>query len=253
MAIALVSNAIVTGGASGGTTSAINTTGATLLVAFISSFTDSAVTVSDSKGNTWVGLTVQTAVQPHARIYYAVNPTVGTGHTFTCSGSSIYSAACFAAFSGVVTTSPFDVQNGQSGGAQSNTTARPGNMTPSVDGELVIVGVSMASTETVTAPSGFAITNQVAYSGGVNFGGAMAYAVQTTATTTNPLFTGFGADTAGGVVGATFKPAAGGATVQATASAAFGALTGTATATVTPAAPTASPVIFAPRPILIRR
>jgi hypothetical protein len=241
MAITLVSNAVVGGGASGGTTGAINTTGASLLVALISSNNDADVTVSDSKGNTWVGLTVQAIGAPHTRIYYVVNPTVGTGHTFTSSGSNIYTAACFAAFSGVKTTSPFDQENGQWGGGQDNSNARPGSITPSENNELIIAGFGLAGPETLTIGGGYSITDQLAYSGGVNYGGAMAYLVQTTATATNQLWGGIGSTVAGGVVVASFKVGAGDATATPATVAltlAQPAVTGRANSTASPATAT---------------
>ena len=63
--------------------SAINTTGANLLIMTTVHNDASAETVSDSLGNTWTALTPKNqfaAVQ--TTIYYAKNPTVGSSQTF---------------------------------------------------------------------------------------------------------------------------------------------------------------------------
>ena len=108
MAFALIAS--VSTGA--GTTAAIDTTGANLIVVVIAvasintEFTESknafgayteAITNSDADGNT-------------VRVFYIFNPTVGSGHTF--SNAFDWQAIAVAAYSGAA-TSPLD----QSGGA----------------------------------------------------------------------------------------------------------------------------------------
>jgi hypothetical protein len=51
------------------------------------------------------------------RLYYAANPTVGSGHTFSYTGASNFSSIFVAAFSGVATSSPFDKENGATSSA----------------------------------------------------------------------------------------------------------------------------------------
>src|SRR5271163_3787727 len=117
---------------------AINTTGANLLVMSTVQNGSGGMTVSDSKGNTWVALTPQSQFSSdEACIFYVVNPTVGTGHTFqsnfpnsaTSSGGLIVTA-----WSGADTTSPFDVQNGT---GYFSSTAQPGSVSPNANNELV--------------------------------------------------------------------------------------------------------------------
>lgn len=206
MTIALVANAAVAG-ANGGTTGAINTTGATLLVVAISESAGGQVTVSDNKSNTWTVLTGQDGSQPDSRIYYVANPTVGAGHTFTSTGGSTFSVLSVAAFSGVVTTLPFDQQNGSSAAPYSNTTAKPGSITPTQDNEVVVCGFGTVSDPgTLTIDSGFAITNQTPFTGGTNYGGALAYLIQSTAAAVNPEW-GFTGTVNGSIVIASFKAA----------------------------------------------
>src|SRR5688572_5662429 len=77
------------------TTTAVDTTGATLLVLACTWFNGTTVnpTVSDSKGNTWTGLTQQNnETATSIRIWYvnSATPTVGSGHTFQIDGTEIY-------------------------------------------------------------------------------------------------------------------------------------------------------------------
>jgi hypothetical protein len=80
------------GSASGGTTPSINTTTANLIVAEVSSYYPVGEPVlSDSKGNTWIALTrhYDLGLISSNRLYYCINPTVGSGHTFTLTGSFV--------------------------------------------------------------------------------------------------------------------------------------------------------------------
>lgn len=203
MAIALVSSAnTIT------TSSAIDTTGATLLVALISKYdAQSSTPPTDSKSNTWTALTSYWAGalnETECRLYYVANPTVGTGHTFTCPSGN-QPALVVAAFSGVSTVSPVDQQNGF--GPANASTIQPGSVTPAEDDELVVSGCAQYSSASMSA-SGMTVANTVPDNGGVNIGTAMAYVVQTTATAINPTWsTGFSRCKA---VIASFKAAAGG-------------------------------------------
>ena len=112
---------VVSGGAQGSgpvssvTTAGLNTTGASLLVvtyARDSLFAAAATPISDSNSNTW---TAATAEQGNAmatgfcRQFYAKNPTVGAGHTFTftLTGAGFPSIGV-SAFSSADTTAPLD-------------------------------------------------------------------------------------------------------------------------------------------------
>src|SRR5258708_3690000 len=108
MAISLVISSAVAGGANGGTTAAVDTSGANLLVAYV--ITQGAVTVSDSKSNTWSALTNSVNGFLNGQFFYAKGATTGTGHTFTVSGSSSVSVIQVNAYSGADTVSPFDQQ-----------------------------------------------------------------------------------------------------------------------------------------------
>jgi hypothetical protein len=127
------------------TTSAIDTTGADLLIAVGCSFSHLGP-FSDSKGNTWHALTSQQSGPPGVgAIAYAWNATVGSGHTFSYgldrSSGDGFNGLAVAAFYGSQTSSdPFDVQNGSSTGSASSLAT--GSVTPGVNNELLIFGAT---------------------------------------------------------------------------------------------------------------
>lgn len=180
MAIALVNSVgYIPAGADGGTSGAIDTTGATLLVAAVTYWVEPSR--SDSKGNTWVAVTAsEYGYDPKVRFYYVKNPTVGSGHTFTLGGSGSYSLLGFAAFSGTDTSANVDQQNGATG-------TQPGSITPTADNELIVCMIgSYAASRTID--SGFTEICDLAGGGGPGYGMCLAYKVQTTATAVNPTW-----------------------------------------------------------------
>lgn len=211
MAIAVVTSTTIPGGANGGTSSSIDTTGVTLIVIAISRYTaGGALTVSDSKGNTWTALTEKasgSAVFCASRLYYCASPTVGSGHTFTNGGTGIYAAGVVIALSGTHASSPFDQQSG-SYMAGSGSSILPGSVTPTEDNEIVITGVAENGTPGTRAINGgFTIQGNVNHSGGVNYGVALAYLIQTTAAAANPTWSGLNAAGQHASTIATFKVA----------------------------------------------
>src|SRR3990167_999594 len=188
MAISLVASA-EGGGLSTATTSAIDTTGATLLIIVCTrDVTSSAVAPTDNKGNTWTQLTAQTIADNNALSIWYVNsntPTVGSGHTFDYSASVEFNELAVFTFSGSV-ASPFDVQNGATV-AGSSTTIQPGSITPSEDNTVVISGASgpFGSNEWSVDGEFNAITmgDYTAWTLGA------AYLIQTSAAAANPTWT----------------------------------------------------------------
>ena len=206
MAIAYVAG-VSSGTNSGGTTSAgVDTTGADLLVMVVCYFSGAAApTVSDSKGNTWTALTAVQSTGGGAnnktQIYYAKNPTVGSGHTFTASGASSFASLTAAAYSGCDTAAPFDQQNGTADSTQ------PGSVTPTQDNELVVTGLGGDVATYTSVNGGFTLRNSVGVSAGNYFGTGLADLVQTTAAAANPTWTVNSVTNSGNVI-ATFKAAA---------------------------------------------
>lgn len=178
------------------TTGAIDTTGADLLIAYVSERESVGDTVlSDSKGNTWAALTEQKDVATASLrgvMYYCKSPTVGAGHTFTVtdsSGGGVASVAV-AAFSGSHLTAPLDQQNGKVDidAGLANTT---NGVTPSENNELTISGLAFSPNSATiavnTGEAGWTITNQVDCT--VNHKGvALAYKIQGALAATDPTW-----------------------------------------------------------------
>lgn len=169
---------------SAGTTGSIDTTGADLIV--IGKIYDggSAFVLSDSKTNTWTTLTISNDGADTTRtvLFYSVDPTVGTGHTFSLSGAG-YGAIFVSAWSGVV-AAPFDQENGA--GTTSGTSLSTGSITPSENNCLLIALLGLGGNgNTPVQDTGWTLLLSENGTSGVTYGGAMAYQIQTTATARN--------------------------------------------------------------------
>jgi len=182
MAIAYVTGVTANLGVNGGTTSSVDSTGGNLIVVAVASYEPStAPTVSDSKGNTYNALTAQIVSGLHRiQLFYAEGATVGSGHTFTVTGSTSYASISVNVFSGAKASSAFDQQNG-AGSAPSALSINGGFSTPAV----------------------------VYFAGGSAYGVGSAYLIQTTATAANPAWSWTGGSNETAAI-ATFKAAAAG-------------------------------------------
>jgi hypothetical protein len=215
MPAALVSHAIANG-VNGATTSGIDTTGATLLVLGVSDFTGGpGVTISDSKGNTWTALTAfsNSAGAMRVRIYYAWNPSVGTGHTFTSAGTGVYTAIAASAFSGIETGSdPYqgDVTGISDFGPDSIPMSAGSLAVAASDLAITVEGTPFGASTTVwTIDAGYTITDQY-HQSGVTEGVGLAYYIDSgSGATKNP---GWDPDivVSAAATHATFQAAAGG-------------------------------------------
>jgi hypothetical protein len=147
-------------------------------------------TFSDSAGNIWSQLTAETSSEGGftARLYYCVNPITSASHTVTVVGLG-YPVVCFAAFSGTI-SSLVDQQNGAVDNGSAVITLQPGSITPSINGELVLVGLGCGGgPATYSIDSGFAITDQFPWLAGTHYGAALAFQVQAVAAPVNPTWT----------------------------------------------------------------
>lgn len=177
------------------TTSALNFTGATGLVACVSELGDGSsggtTTVTDSSSNTWTSLTAHanaTDGMNQMRMWYVQAPTVTGSQTVTATSSvGSYPSIAVVGLNGAHLSSFFDQQNGNA--ATIVTSHQPGSVTPSTSNEVVIECLSWAqSGTTVAIDGGFTIQDQLDLSGFVNYGIALATLVQTTATAANPTW-----------------------------------------------------------------
>lgn len=199
MSIALVAH--VSGNGSAFTTASIDTTGANFLIASQSGFSGLG-TVSDSKSNTWTALTSHGS-SSFQRLYYAKNAIVGSGHTFTVTGGSSGSLEV-AAFSGLDTTSPFDVEAGTlatSGAAQA------GSVTPAAANSLVIAGVAYQNNGVSLSGIDLSFTITDTEPGAGVIRGSLAYLIETSIAAKNPTWT-FSGSNAWAATNAVFKAGA---------------------------------------------
>lgn len=199
------------------TTSAINTTGATLLVVCSSDYqhASNTDTITDSKGNTWVPIANSVNGNHSCCIWYCATPTVGTSHTF--SGTGGYCSIFVSAWAGSATSG---VLGFHSEGNATGTTVQPGSLTPTNNGSLIITVLSDNNSTTATISSGLTILDQNI---STSFEGkADAYLIQSTAAAINPTWT-TGSDTLACAM-AVFNP--GGSTINVTLTATMSSWTG---------------------------
>jgi len=192
-------------GANTVTTSAIDTTGATLIVIEVAADVGAGCTstLSDSKSNSYTRLHTQGGISfpNNGGLYYVVSPTVGSGHTFTygCASGGSAPSIAVVAFSGATT---FDTQNWGHGSTTSTTTVQPGSVTASVSNELAITGYA-ATSSVSSIDSSFTITDSVGFLGGNHY--AVAIAWRTVTGSINPTWTA-GSNCDLGASIATFAP-----------------------------------------------
>lgn len=191
-------------------TAARDSTSCDLLIVSLTSFQSNIATLSDSKGNTWTGLTAQTySGGVYQRIYYCQPDAshIAASHTFTETAvGNFYGTLNVLGFSGSL-ASAFDLENGTSGTGFSTGNTKPGSIAILTDNELVICGISFDSSQSLSIDSGFTISDQANYSGGNNFGGGAAYKIQTAHASENPSWTVSGTIGAGIAI-ASFKSSA---------------------------------------------
>jgi hypothetical protein len=175
-------------------TTAIDTSGANLIVVMAAVDGGAgAITISDSKLNSWSSLTSQSSIPtPVGQIFYSnttANPTVGTAHVFTLTSTSSFPAIIVGAFSNAV-TAPFDVQAGDKAASiNPNGTS----VTPGSNNELVISGYAVGNTsggsDYSSITGGFTLVDHIAFLPGTGYGAAMAFLKQGTLAAANPTWT----------------------------------------------------------------
>ncbi len=181
-------------GAGGGTTTAIDTTGANFLYVTVANYVGTA-NASDNKGNSFTALATYGGATGGGHgmgngfitSFYSTPSSVGSGHTFT--STSAYVTICVEAWSGMATSSVFD--SGTDNGADSvtGTTAQPGSISPSSGGRVVFTSVSNYS-DAVTASigNGYSLGDHVTASPSA-FGLAIGYLTTYSGGGTNPAWT----------------------------------------------------------------
>ena len=177
-------------GLNGGTSGAIDSTGADLIVLVVAADAGgipAATDISDSKGNSYTLIGGATSTNTNLQMFYCAAPTVGAAHTFTVTKTGSAAAISIQAWSGAhavpLDTSNFAFNN-------SSATLQPGSTTPAGDDGLFVGGWTANGAAVLTGvDSSFAIDNQQAFVGGTSYPVASAYKVQTTGGAENPTFT----------------------------------------------------------------
>lgn len=181
------------GGAAGGvTTDGVNTTGANLIVvnvAFYPAETGNP-TLTDSKSNTWTALTPHTTANGFYRqkLYYCYSPSVGASHTFTLSGTNIFSSLNMCAFS-VGGSSTVGSETGNSSNSASSLAC--GSLTPDQNDCLLIAAMNSGDTAgAVSIDLSYTIPSPGTIDGaaGSYQGSSIAYLFLGTAAAKNPTF-----------------------------------------------------------------
>jgi len=176
----------------GFTVSAINTAGATFIAIVLGSYS-AHPTPTDSKGNTY-SLAVNLSSgdggsEGNSRqisIFYCAAPTVGSGHTFTLTGTGTYAVMAVYAFSGGA--GGILDQTNSSVDTNTTTTRQPGSITPSTANQLLISGIEFRTGSNAAIDSGFATPLKSATTAN-SVGTAGSYFVQGSAAAINPTWT----------------------------------------------------------------
>lgn len=198
-------NITVTSGNSGGTSPAFDGTGADLIIVTYAADNLSGVTVSDSQGNTY-------ASDAHVsdgsgfsdtHIFSKNAPSVSNSMTVTLGGGAHNQAGCILVFKRATTKD----QVSAGGSNSSASTIQGGSITPGSNFEIVIASVCQAQFPGLvfSINQGFIIPQQVAASASHNYGNAVAYLIQTTATAQNPTWTATGTTQAMGAINVSYN------------------------------------------------
>jgi hypothetical protein len=183
------------------TTTAVDCTGADLIVAEVSQ-AFAGGTFSDSSSNVWQQIGPVVSGQVFATLFFCLGPTTSATQTFSFSGS--FYAINVTAWSGSAGSGSYDQTANATG--VSATSQAAGSITPSVGNSLIIAGLGTDAATSATAISTGTIQENTLFSGGVNEGGAIASFVQSVAAAINPSWSWTGASDAVAIV-ASFAPA----------------------------------------------
>ncbi len=218
-AIAIIAHHTYALGASGGTTSSLDITGATNISIGVCMYTAAGTkppTVTDSKGDTLNARTAQDSSEPYIRIYdYDFGSALGstTNYTVTVTSSSSFSSVGIIAWAGGKASASFDLQAGgiqnSSGGTSVQDSA---SVTPSEANEILVSFLCYSASNTPTIDSSFTTpgaNDRANYSAGANEGIIQSWQIQTTATARQPTWS-WTSNQRGVTALATYKQAASG-------------------------------------------
>ena len=167
------------------TTTAIDTTGASMIAICATGASSNASAPSDSASNTWLLANTQNEDGDlRVNLWYAIGPATSATHTFTFKGQS--PAGAVMAFSNVASGPDKQSQSVRGWGAPLTS----GPVTPTNANELVLSCMSFFTAIAPPTVSPLTLVDELPYRGGYNgsLGTASAYMVQTTARAVNPTW-----------------------------------------------------------------
>lgn len=185
-------SAASTGASTGATTSGVTTSGNFIVgvVAYYSA--GSGLTITDNKGNgTPTFLTTYgSGSNQLIKLFYWQNATTGSGHTFSCAGTTVYCSIAILDFSGVATSSAFNAGTDKgNNSALSASTVQPGSITPPGGAQLIVTAAS-AYTGGLgdSVDSSVSLFEEVAGASGLAWNVAIGAKSQATGTAINPTW-----------------------------------------------------------------
>ncbi len=188
MTISLVSSTVTPSANGNNATATLNSSGADFIVVCVSWATGGTTpTLVDGNSNTWTPLAnAQVVDYLSMRMFYCFAPTVGSGHTFTVSGTGSAPTVAVLALTGVT---PAGTLGCLTGASVLNDTSLTGAQ---LFGSVCITGlVTIGTSHTITAGWSKATTD---FNTGVNVGGGIGWKIQSPASVQTPAWswTGIG-------------------------------------------------------------
>ena len=178
-------------GQSSPTTVAADCTGANLIVINTASYAGGLPAPTDSSSNSYTASTCSSVGTGPGQgcVYWKYAPTVTNSMTFSVAQASVFASIEFIGFSGTAGSS-ID-QDSNTTLVTSSTTCQPASITPSTTNQVVVA--SLAANELTggvnSINSGFTISDQDAGVAGTNYGGALAYIIETSIVAKQPTWT----------------------------------------------------------------
>lgn len=203
MAIGIVATQSGVFGSGGGTTTAIDTTGATGLIIGLWWNRSSPFNgrLSDSKANAFSSTTLQHSGAGNVQLFYVAAPTVGSGHTFTTLEN--FAGIGILALNG--TANPISDKQSGAVSVTGFGNLQPGSITPSFNNSIIVSAFTDFNGPVPTFPAGYTVL--AANPTATAEGGGMCFKIQTSLAAENPLWTAAGSTSNECVVIANFLAA----------------------------------------------
>jgi hypothetical protein len=163
----------------------LDTIGADRIVVHLSSYTVAGLPkVNDSLGNIYTALTPAMLPPTASLLYDCARPIVGAAHEVRFTGVGSYALLTVLAVAGTAAAPP----STQAQATTTGTSLRPGAVTPTRAGGLIVTGLSLGGGSGIGLNAGFTplILN---YSSGHNMGGGLGYRIPTAPAPVDPLWT----------------------------------------------------------------